>query len=358
MRRLSQQRRPGFTLIELLVVIAIIAILIGLLLPAVQKVREAAARIQCGNNLHQLGLAMHNYNDTYGQFPSGGCDYYLGVSYQGIQGSALAPPTQTVGWLYQLLPYIEQDNLYRISDLVTTGGNNVRVLLPPDFQAGTVYARLDHTLPVGRVRSAPVKTYHCPSRRGPSLYPNGGGVRMVGLNDYVAAVPGPIPLRPTAESASVPFWNGINGGYSGIILRTMVGRGAPAARKVSCTLAALSAADGTSNTMMIGEKFIPTNHYGGGHSGDAYGWASGFGRDTMRTSAPPLLGLSNPMADFNLAATDPRWEEASYIFGSAHPGGLNVAMGDGSVRTIRFGITPLVFNALCHVSDGQVINLD
>src|SRR5215210_6887548 len=102
--------RRAFTLIELLVVIAIIAILIGLLLPAVQKVREAAARIKCANNLKQIGLALHSYNDLNGHVPMN-------------KWKMIGPPkSASTNWTWHLLPYIEQDNLHRVMDMEAVSG--------------------------------------------------------------------------------------------------------------------------------------------------------------------------------------------------------------------------------------------
>src|SRR5262249_47346433 len=122
----------GFTLIELLVVIAIIALLIGLLLPAVQKVREAAARSKCSNNLKQIGLAFQSYHDTTGYLPTAGTE----VPDNGTDN----PPKNRVdwGWAYEILPYIEQGQLQRVTNNATA-------------------------------RATPVATYGCPSRGGPRV---------------------------------------------------------------------------------------------------------------------------------------------------------------------------------------------
>src|SRR5262245_40677248 len=136
-RPLPRGRRPGFTLIELLVVIAIIAVLIGLLLPAVQKVREAAARIECASHLRQIGVAFHNHDNTYGYFPDGGEHWDPTRFPRSLAGGAPATsPQQNWGWGYQLLPYVEQDNVWRHADNLT-------------------------------VRAAKVPVYFCPSRRAP-----------------------------------------------------------------------------------------------------------------------------------------------------------------------------------------------
>jgi prepilin-type N-terminal cleavage/methylation domain-containing protein len=134
-------RPPGFTLIELLVVIAIIAVLIGLLLPAVQKVREAAARVKCQNNMKQIGLALHCYHDAYAAFPS-------------AQDTHVHPQYYW-SWLAKILPYIEQDNLKRQAEAWRDGG-------PPGHVRWTAWYTATGTQPQNPVLAAVVPSYVCP----------------------------------------------------------------------------------------------------------------------------------------------------------------------------------------------------
>jgi prepilin-type N-terminal cleavage/methylation domain-containing protein/prepilin-type processing-associated H-X9-DG protein len=398
--------RASFTLVELLVVIAIIGVLIALLLPAVQKVREAANRTSCANNCKQMGLGLHNFHDTYGRFPTSGAAWDTTVSYN-ADGSPHNVKYQVCGWAYQLLPFIEQDNLYKLPDLSDpppapggTSGNYVSlpsvvtatqptpspfptgsymgVLDSPPGAAATNYQSPDvlgtNTTPPTPTLNNPgvVKIYYCPSRRAPQTVVGWRGAKT----DYASVMPDQVVLpRDTGTglvniSPEDNFWWGSppDGKPHGVISRTWWLAGdAPGYATASnwhslpkVTFASVT--DGTSNTMAIAEKFMPTWAYANWWSGDDKAAFHGFDMDHVRSTVPtintkyPQIGTEanppNPGQDYNVPTDNNMWR-AMFIFGSSHPAGINAVFADGSVHNVKYGIDPDVFNALGNRNDGS-----
>jgi prepilin-type N-terminal cleavage/methylation domain-containing protein/prepilin-type processing-associated H-X9-DG protein len=306
MRPSPLRQYSGFTLIELLVVIAIGGILIGLLLAAVQKVREAASRITCANNLKQIGLALHLHHDTYRLFPSnGGWDgrqqiqatdgSWVYVTVQdatlplpwvlGVGEPSRPPSDQTGSWAYAILPFIEQQNMHQARDWAEV-----------------------------------VKLYACPSRR-PALAQQpvadeygsyeGGGWEW-GKTDYAANAYA-IPNRPRC-------------------------------------LPLASFRDGTSHTVLVGEKAMHPKNYTTGtwywdepfFTGGSGGTQRGFGQ----VSDGQGVSVVRDSPDMGFAFR--------YNWGSAHPSGAQFLFADGSVRTVPYGTPPSQVRAILTPNGGEV----
>ncbi len=354
--------RPGFTLVELLVVIAIIGILIGLLLSAVQAAREAARRSQCQNNLRQLGLATQMHHDQLKVLPNMGGrwrtdgslinwsqmrqGYFTGLNGGSVgDGSDYFPtflgpindpsnqrpatvksrPYQRLGWGYQILPYMEQANVWWPN-------------LPPGLTGNALFqARMEV------IYRAEIPEFVCPTRRGGNLF------RRYAGREYL----------PTDYSAAIGTGRGAAGQTPG---------SSPAPR--TKTLSHISSADGTSTTILYGEQWQHVDWVSSGGSSQWLGYAAPWERHTGSSSVFPWWSPSTPSFTggawvFPASRQRPPLHDAyrasvayrEWRFGAAHPNGFNVVMCDSSVRMLSFGIDVPTLWYLEAATDGQNVAL-
>jgi prepilin-type N-terminal cleavage/methylation domain-containing protein len=316
-------RRSGFTLIELLVVVAIIGVLIALLLPAVQRVRESALRTQCMNNLKQIGLAIHNYQTTYGTYPTCGSNSEA----WGGPPPLLISNINTMGWEYQILPFIEQENLYQVGQV--SGANNWN---------SAINASLDEE---------PVKIYWCPSRvdRFSKVAPWGS---VYAMGDYAGIM---CEWGFQFQDNQPPDPNERNT-FQGILVKDgHIRVDNPSLSVKYGAMTPESITDGLSNTIAVMEKAVWAPWYQPEEVPnwdwwELSGWSFPADWPNMRLIGNwiPLLQDTDPrpLWFYNSAGyantTDPGAHPAEFGFGSAHPGIVNALFGDGSVHSLNMNL--------------------
>jgi prepilin-type N-terminal cleavage/methylation domain-containing protein/prepilin-type processing-associated H-X9-DG protein len=337
----SSSDRDGFTLIELLVVIAIIGVLVSLLLPAVQKVREAANRLQCKNNLKQIGLALHNYHDTFKRFPPG---YIDGNKLD--SSTPAGTPDHDVGpgwgWASLLLPNLEQGNVYNQIDFKQGVGigSNVAISLQP------------------------LTIFQCPSDPYQQNFPV-----------YDSTFTNPIATLAHGNYVGCNGWvevyNNAGGNFPGGVgndgLPGTIGIAGDGLFFRNSRHNIASVTDGLSNTIVVGERsgnHSPSTWTGAVTGGRCPAWMAvqppspytpppGPPYDNADFDEAFILAHGNathlPSADFPIYDPD--------VFYSMHPGpGVNFLFGDGSVHFLTSGVDPVIYQALCTIAGGEVSN--
>ena len=310
---MTRRTRSAFTLVELLVVIAIIGVLISLLLPAVQRVREAAARMSCSNNLKQIVLASHNFHDSYQYFPTNSQN-------EGGWNWSFQQTTKSWSWLTRLLPYLEQQNLLTQMNIDQSTLGQDQALL-----------------------TIPLSIFYCPSDDARSRNPSDDRANLGRLAGN------PWTYAATSNYKGVTgdcwCWGNFQNGCSSTCNGLNVGNGMFASRddipanKITLT----SVPDGTSNTFFVGEDIPALNAH------CTWPYANG----SLGTCAiPPNHNVPYAGGDIYTG-----WPDL-YSFRSRHPGGLQFGFADGSVRFIRDTIPLTVYRAFATRNGGEIVSED
>ncbi|MBA2115339.1 DUF1559 domain-containing protein [Bremerella alba] len=295
MLNVHSSKSRGFTLVELLVVIAIIGVLIALLLPAVQQAREAARRMQCQNNLKQLGLALHNHHDTYGNFPT------------------FTAGSINISYVVHLLPFIEQDNLYDLFPRDASG--NLQITSSNDVRATN---RIDALLcPSGTIQNS---TYSGQSDRY--------------TNHYYGV------LGPKGENVQTgdDYELDTLGGQGGASLQGFF--------QWQKEMRFADITDGTSNTLAIGEISWKD-------AGCHRPWTRGGETQSGGVHSASAKNVFNAINAVGYVSASTNWNDAS--FGSEHPGVAQFLLGDGSVRSVSESVAMTVYRAMASRNGGETV---